>query len=98
MRHLVIKDQSRRRKQNKFEIKRRFLLYLKSSNFFNPFIKEGAYGLLEHMGGAASFRSRNRCLLTKRSKAVYRFFGLERRVLRQKLRWGAFPGFKRVLW
>ena len=39
-----------------------------------------------------------RCLLTNRSRAVYRRFNLSRLVLRNLIQFGVLPGYKKAVW
>lgn len=43
-------------------------------------------------------RLRNRCLLTGRSRGVYRRFGLARSKLRELAMMGYFPGLRKASW
>jgi small subunit ribosomal protein S14 len=43
-------------------------------------------------------RLRNRCLLTGRSRGVYRKFGLARNKLRELAMLGYFPGLRKASW
>ena len=39
-----------------------------------------------------------RCLLTNRSRAIYRPFGLSRLVLRDLIQFGLLPGYTKAIW
>lgn len=43
-------------------------------------------------------RSRNRCLITGRSRGVYRKFGLGRHKLRELFNLGQIPGLRKASW
>ncbi|MDP7030149.1 MAG: type Z 30S ribosomal protein S14 [Phycisphaerales bacterium] len=45
-----------------------------------------------------STRKRNRCLLTGRSRGVYRKFGVSRIMLRQLALEGKIPGMRKASW
>nr|NP_038192.1 ribosomal protein S14 [Synura synuroidea]AAF36958.1 ribosomal protein S14 [Synura synuroidea] len=40
----------------------------------------------------------NRCVLTNRSRGVFRPFGLSRFILRKVMMFGLIPGFKKAVW
>jgi small subunit ribosomal protein S14 len=45
-----------------------------------------------------STRKRNRCLITGRSRGVYRKFGVSRIVLRELALQGVIPGMRKASW
>jgi len=55
-------------------------------------------GLAELPRDASPVRLRNRCELTGRPRAYYRFFGVSRIVLREKAHKGELPGVKKASW
>jgi ribosomal protein S14 len=88
MRHLIIKDRRRRRNAYQREPINIFLQSL--SRALPSYTPKRFHGV--------GNRAVNRCLLTSRSKAVFRFFALERRCLRYKLSFARFCGVRRVIW
>jgi hypothetical protein len=100
MKHLLIKDQYRRRKSIKAEQKRNILKYFQSENQF--FRKDESLVFnkyFERFSKNASInRVVSRCLLTRRSKGVFKFFALERRVLRYLIINACHTGIRRAFW
>lgn len=100
MKHLIIQDQYRRRKCVKAEQKRTILKYFQSGNQF--FRKDEAAVFsryFDRFGKNASLhRVVSRCLLTRRSKGVFKFFALERRVLRYLIVNACHTGIRRAFW
>ncbi len=43
-------------------------------------------------------RIHRRCILTNRSRGVYRFSGISRNSLRELLQFGIIPGYKKAVW
>lgn len=97
MRHLVVKDQNRRRRFAKVEMERRILEGLARLVGGYPHSSSALRGLVGGVGNVGGY-PRNRCLVTRRSRFVLRMFGLERRVLRDKFRDGFLPAIRRILW
>jgi len=100
MRHLVIKDQYKRRKSSQAEQKRMFLKYFQSGNqFFRKNERVIFNKYFARFGKNSSIhRVVTRCVLTRRSKAVFKFFGLERRVLRHFIINACHTGIRRAFW
>lgn len=66
------------------------LFHLKIDNFYLNKV---------HLLRKASYsKTRNRCVETNKSKAVFRCFGLERRRVREKALFGLFCGLRKAVW
>jgi small subunit ribosomal protein S14 len=100
MKHLLIKDQYRRRKSVKAEQKRNILKYFQSdSQFFRRDEVAVFNKCFDRFGKNASIhRVVSRCLLTRRSKGVFKFFALERRILRYLIINACHTGIRRAFW
>jgi len=100
MRKAYLRDKVKRKLSINNEIKNVILHSIVKNNsismdfkqyFFNTFNKSGAKSTL--------VRCHNFCHITFRSRSVYRFFGLERFSLKQKVMYGLLPAIKyRVKW
>ena len=64
----------------------------KRTNLFCFFVKK----MRDKQGSKISVT--RRCILNNRSRGVSRFFGLSRICLRELLRFGQIPGFKKAVW
>src|SRR5690349_20868038 len=100
MRQFILRDQFRRKRSIKAEPKRIILNYFKSDfQFFSKKEMEVFNDCLEQFGKNTScHRTVTRCLLTRRSRGVFKFFGLERRVLRYQFLNGRYSGIRRSVW
>jgi len=97
MRHLVVKDQARRRHFSRWESYRRLLEGLARMGK-RPQSVYPLRSILLALPRNGCCRPHNRCLVTRRSRFVLRMFGLERRNLRDKFTDGFLPAIQRVLW
>jgi ribosomal protein S14 len=126
MRYLNLKDQFKRHKQKRMEVKRNLVNCLKNNFLYtsrvlslkirsgetsrrqikeldetsntSKILNTRLKNILHSVPKSNLFSSHHRCIATKRSRAVYRFFGLERRILRKKFRGGLIPAVQRILW
>ena len=90
MKNQKFKDQKKRSMFSKNEIK---IFVTKGSSFLNkPFFKK------EKMRKVNICRTNNRCVLSYRSRCVFRHFKMSRGILRQKMSFGEIPGVVKASW
>ncbi len=99
MKALLEKDKRRRASFSNKEVQRLILLYL-IQNQKLPAAQRLLLTLrLQEISRDSSLvRLKNRCILTNRSKGVYREFRLSRIRLREMLANGLIPGYKKAVW
>jgi len=99
MKYLKRKDIKRRNLYNKYEIKRKYLKYILYNNKLSTYIKQKAMYLLNNFPKDSSkIRIKNRCVLTNRSKSVYRDFKISRIMLRNLANNGLLAGIVKSSW
>jgi ribosomal protein S14 len=89
-------------KVEKFKKLNKFIfIYLINKNFQNNIFNKN---LIHFFNTSKKFKMKTlmsitrRCLLTNRSRAVYRPFGLSRLVLRDLIQFGSLPGYTKAVW
>lgn len=86
-----IRDNYKRYIGANLELKRNFIKAIYKCNLINLELRLDFFSLLENHKGCASFvQYNNFCNITDKSRSVFRFFGIERFVLRQKIMKGSF--------
>jgi ribosomal protein S14 len=86
MKYLFLKDKRKRILYQAFEERRMFLKILVKNMQISSKLRTLAYKQLISLPKDSSItRIKNRCLITNRSKAVYRKFGLSRLMFRKYL-------------
>ena len=99
MANFIERDQKRRKLLLKYELKR---LQLKSILNNISLSKEKRYDSVTKLNNlsrnSSKVRVRNRCILTGRGKAVYRFCRLSRIKMRELAARGLLPGVKKSSW
>lgn len=99
MRHLVVKDFRKRVVARRGEVRRRLFKCFLSNSFFSSQVKQlFQLNLDGRWKNKSVYRVTNRCLITRKSKSIIRFFGLERLVLRDKFLFGSLMGIRRCVW
>jgi small subunit ribosomal protein S14 len=99
MKSLIEKDKKRRKLFKKYEKKRRQLkaiIYNKETS--SELRSEAQYKLSKLPKDSSRIRIKNRCVLTGRSKGVFRYFKLSRIQLRQLALEGNIPGYTKASW
>ena len=99
MKSLIEKDKKRRKLFKKYEKKRRELkaiIYNKDTS--SELRSETQYKLSKLPKDSSKIRIKNRCVLTGRSKGVFRYFKLSRMQLRQLALEGNIPGYTKASW
>jgi len=100
MKYSQYKDNIIRQKFKKFEYKKRILKTILYSSFVtNQYSKSRAMILLNKLPRSSSIvRIRNRCVLTGRSRSVYRDFKISRIMLKELALNGLMPGVTKSSW
>ncbi len=99
MKALLEKDKKRRTSFSNKEVQRLILLYLIQNQKLSASQRLLLTLRLQQISRNASLvRLKNRCILTNRSKGVYRKFRLSRIRLREMLANGLIPGYKKAVW
>jgi ribosomal protein S14 len=98
MRILYTKDKNRRNIFSRLEKKRTVLNYILKNTNLNKDIREHAFLQLRLLffKGAAITKIKNRCVLSNRSRAVYRKFKLSRIFFKQYALQGLIMGAKKA--
>ena len=95
----VEKDKRQRKLVAKFGKKRAELCEIIKNKDTNFEVKMNAIGQLQKLPRDSSrSRLRNRCVITGRSRGVYRKFGLGRNKLRELAMSGMIPGLRKASW
>lgn len=99
MKNLIEKDKKLRIIYKKYETKKKVLNFLCNNLYLSNNIREQAnikqYKLTRN---SALVRTRNRCVLTARGRAVYKQFRLCRNMFRFYALSGELPGVKKTSW
>jgi small subunit ribosomal protein S14 len=99
MKALLEKDKKRRTSFANKEVQRLILLYLIRNQKLPASQRLLLTLRLQQISRDSSLvRLKNRCILTNRSKGVYREFRLSRIRLREMLANGLIPGYKKAVW
>ncbi len=99
MKALLEKDKRRRASFSNKEVQRLILLYLIRNQKLSASQRLLLTLRLQQVSRDSSLvRLKNRCILTNRSKGVYREFRLSRIRLREMLANGLIPGYKKAVW
>lgn len=99
MKNLIEKDKKRRKLFSLYERKRIILDYIHKNTNLPIQVRQDAYKQLITLPRNSSFvKVRNRCVLTGRSRAVYRKFKISRLMFRQLSLQGNIPGIKKASW
>ncbi len=99
MKALLEKDKRRRASFSNKEVQRLVLLYLIRNQKLSTSQRLLLTLRLQQVSRDSSLvRLKNRCILTNRSKGVYREFRLSRIRLREMLANGLIPGYKKAVW
>jgi small subunit ribosomal protein S14 len=99
MKSLIEKDKKRRKLFKKYESKRRELkaiIYNKENSM--ELRNKAQIALSKLPKNSSKIRIKNRCVLTGRSKGVFRYFKLSRIQLRQLTLEGNIPGYSKTSW
>ncbi len=99
MKSLIEKDKKRRKLFKKYESKRRELkaiIYNKENSM--ELRNKAQIALSQLPKNSSKIRIKNRCVLTGRSKGVFRYFKLSRIQLRQLTLEGNIPGYSKTSW
>lgn len=99
MKSLIEKDKKRRKLFKKYESKRRELkaiIYNKENSM--ELRNKAQIALPKLPKNSSKIRIKNRCVLTGRSKGVFRYFKLSRIQLRQLTLEGNIPGYSKTSW
>lgn len=99
MKSLIEKDKRRRKLFKKYENKRRELkaiIYNKENSM--ELRNKAQIALSKLPKDSSKIRIKNRCILTGRSKGVFRYFKLSRIQLRQLALEGNIPGYTKTSW
>jgi ribosomal protein S14 len=95
----IHKDILRRNLFNKLEVKKLYYKYILSQDGESLDVKYQAQKKLTKLSkNASKVRIKNRCIITGRSKAVYRDFRLSRFMFRELALNGRLPGVKKASW
>ncbi len=99
MKALLEKDKNRRISFANKEVQRLILLYLIQNHKLSSAQRLLLIMRLQKISRDSSLvRLKNRCVLTNRSKGIYRKFRLSRIRLREMLANGIIPGYKKAVW
>jgi small subunit ribosomal protein S14 len=99
MKYLINKDKKRRNLFKKYELKRLYLKYIIYNNNILKHIRINAMMLLNKLPkDSSSVRIHNRCIITGRSRSIYRDFKVSRIILRNYAHNGLLPGITKSSW
>ena len=91
------KDKKYRELYKKFEFKRCILKALLSNEFLENQIRNKAQNFLEILSPKTTTKTKNRCIETDRSRAIYRSFKVARSRLHYLAGFGLLPGVRRSM-
>ena len=99
MKYLIIKDIKKRKNYNKLEMK---IFYLKSlvniTNLDKDLREKLYFKLQKYQKKISSIRLKNRCVVTYRSKSIYRDVKISRIFFRQTASDGLINGVRKSSW
>ena len=99
MKAQIERDLKRRRLTAKYEKKRMVLKKILKDKTISAEFRRQAQDALEKLPRDSSpVRLHNRCIITGRPRAVYRFFGLSRIKMRELALVGKLPGVSKASW
>lgn len=99
MKALLIKDKNRRNKYLLLEKKKYILKFIINNLKLSKNLRYSAYKRLMNLPKDSSItRINNRCVMTNRSKSVYKKFKISRIVLRDLALNGKLVGVKKATW
>lgn len=99
MKYIIRKDKKKRDLFKRYEIKRKYLKYVVSNDRVTKHIRINAMLQLNKLPrSSARVRIRNRCVITGRSKSIYRTFRMSRLSLRNFAHNGLLPGILKSSW
>ena len=100
MRILFLKDKNRRQIYKIYEKEKIILKYISRNFLFSKNIRYASYVklIINYLRDSSIVRIRNRCVLTNRSRAVYRKFKMSRLMLRELALKGYLIGVKKASW
>lgn len=99
MKAQIERDLKRRRLTAKYEKKRMVLKKILKDKTISAEFRRQAQDALEKLPRDSSpVRLHNRCIITGRPRAVYRFFGLSRIKMRELALAGKLPGVSKASW
>jgi small subunit ribosomal protein S14 len=99
MHYLTIKDEKKRQRVQVFEKNRLILKTIaRTQNLPKKLQWKARLKLSQLKRDGSSTRIKNRCVLTGRSKATYRFLKTSRIKLRELASSGLIPGVKKASW
>lgn len=94
-----IKDQLKRQLVSKYELERHILKSVIYNDSLDPVLRSIALVKLDQLPkNSSAIRIKNRCILTGRSRSIYRQYGLSRIQLRELASYGLLPGIKKSSW
>lgn len=97
MKYILIKDRRRRLLTFIYERRANILRSRVDNQLINSTIRVSAFTALNALPrDSSSIRSRNRCTLTGRSRAIYRKFGISRLRFRKLASFGLLYGVKKA--
>jgi ribosomal protein S14 len=86
-----LRDRSKRKVGINLELKRSFIKAVYKCNLINLNLKLDFFSILNKYPRCSSFvQYNNFCNITDKSRSVFRFFGIERFILRQNILKGSF--------
>jgi small subunit ribosomal protein S14 len=95
----IDKNKKRKEKIDDFSSRRAKLKATTNDTNLAPDVRVRAMVLLSELPRNSSrVRYRNRCALTGRPRAYYRFLGISRIMLKELASWGKIPGLKKSSW
>lgn len=99
MKYLIHKDKRKRKLFQKVEKTQRVLKSIISDESQEENLRQSAYKKLNYVGKIGSrTKIHNRCLMSGRSKSVYRKFKVSRIELRELALKGSIPGYTKKSW
>ena len=99
MKSLLLKDYKRRYLYSKYEKKKIILKYIQNNLNLSKDIRIKAYNKINTLPVNSSItRVKNRCVLTNRSRSIYRKFKLSRLMFRKLASEGLIPGVSKATW
>lgn len=99
MKNLIEKDKKIRQFFQEYEVKKKILSSISNNLYFDIKTRKFSYLELYNLPKNSSvFRTRRRCVLTGRSRAVYRNFKLCRNMFRDFALKGYLPGVAKASW
>ena len=95
---MIMRDKKRQKLVQKYTVKRLYLKsQLKNGTNFDKKLENSR--LLQRLPlNSSPHRLHNRCIVTGRPRAYYRYFGLSRHTLREKAHQGLLPGVRKASW